>query len=167
MPAGSTAWTVRFRLVICATLATMVVSACARPSSAPVDASALRDSVGGDSPGKLPGPGPDRSNTWGGEHLELVVSDSNAILQYDCAHGTMSAPPKPDASGRFVVAGTHVFEHGGPVRADEPPERHAATYNGRIVGTTMTLNVEVSGVSATIGPFTLRRRDAGRLYRCY
>jgi hypothetical protein len=95
------------------------------------------------------------------------VSDTGATLQYDCAHGTMSAPLKPDASGRFTVAGTHVFEHGGPVRAGEAEDRRAATYTGQVVGAMMTLNVQVSGVSANLGPFTLRRGDAGRVYRCY
>lgn len=152
--------------VTCLTLATAGIAACARSSSAPADAAAQRG-VGADSSGKVPGPGPDRSNTWGGEHLVVVVSDTGATLQYDCAHGTMSAPPKPDATGRFVVAGTHVFERGGPVRADGAEDRRAAMYDGQIVGSTMTLNVQVIGVSATLGPFSLTRGDAGRLNRCY
>jgi hypothetical protein len=151
MPARSTAWNLTLSLMTSATLAAAVVSACARSSSAPADASALRNETG----------------PWGGEHLELVVSDTGATLQYDCAHGTMSSPPKLDASGRFVVVGTHVLEHGGPIRVGEAEDRHAATYAGQVLGSTMTLTVQVSGISATLGPFTLRRGDAGRVYRCY
>lgn len=136
------------------------MSACARYSSGPSGESV-------DSSGKVPAPGPDRSNTWGGEHLVAVVGDTSTTLQYDCAHGTMSGAPKPDATGRFTAAGTHVFEHGGPVRADEPEDRHTATFTGRIRGSTMTLTVQVSGMSATLGPFSLERGDSGRLNRCY
>lgn len=150
MPVRSTAWNLSFSLMTSATFATAVISSCARSSSAPSDASGL-----------------DRSTTWGGEHLELVVSDTGATLQYDCAHGTMSSPPRPDASGRFVVAGTHVIEHGGPIRVGEVEDRRTATYAGQVLGSTMTVNVQVSGVSATLGPFALRRGDAGRVYRCY
>jgi hypothetical protein len=157
----------RVALIICVAVSSVAAAACARSSSSPAETSALQDVTRGDSSGKVPGPATDRSNIWGGEHLELVRTDSGATLQYDCAHGTMSAPPTPDASGRFVVTGTHVLEHGGPVRADEVEDRRAATYTGRVAGGSMTLSVQVSGVSATLGPFTLRRGDAGRLYRCY
>ena len=150
MRVRSTAWNLSIFLVTSATFATAVISSCARSSSAPSDASGL-----------------DRSTTWGGEHLELVVSDTGATLQYDCAHGTMSSPPRLDASGRFVVAGTHVLEHGGPIRVGEVEDRRAATYAGQVVGSTMTLTVRVIGVNATLGLFTLRRGDAGRVYRCY
>jgi hypothetical protein len=154
------------QIVTCLTLATTGIAACAHSLSAPTDV-IQRASIGADSSGKVPGSSPDLSNTWGGEHLVLVVRDTAVTLQYDCAHGTMSIAPKADATGRFAVAGTHVFEHGGPVRADELEDRRAAEYDGRIVGSTMTLSVRVNGVSTTLGPFSLKRGDAGRLNRCY
>lgn len=103
---------------------------------------------------------------WGGEHVELARTDTGVTVQYDCAHGTMSAVPVPDATGRFTVDGTHVFEKGGPVRDDDVEERRPATYTGRIVGKTMTLSVQVFGVSSTLGPFSLQRGEPGRLFRC-
>ena len=148
-------------------LATIIlVCACASSPNSPGESSALQD-ASTDTTGKIPGPAPDRLNEWGGEHLDLVQSDTGATLQYDCAHGTISGRVTPDASGRFVASGTHVFEHGGPVRADETEDRHSATFTGRIVGSSMTLSVTVSGVSALLGPFILQRGVAGRLYRCY
>src|SRR2546421_498564 len=82
--------------------------------------------------------------TWGGDHVRLDVSSSGATTEYDCAHGTIDEPIVVDSNGRFSVAGTHTAEHGGPVRSDEPADRHPARYDGRVVGDTMEITVTVT-----------------------
>jgi hypothetical protein len=67
---------------------------------------------------------------WGGDHVNLVVTDAGGALEYDCAHGTIDQPLVIDSSGRFDLAGTHTREHGGPIRSDEKPDKHPARYTG-------------------------------------
>src|SRR5437764_14800124 len=63
---------------------------------------------------------------WGGAGVRIDVSESGAAVEYDCASGTIDQPIVADAHGRFSVRGTHVREHGGPVRVDETPDRPPA-----------------------------------------
>src|ERR1035437_9059282 len=50
---------------------------------------------------------------------------------YDCAHGGLTAPVRPDGAGHFDVVGVHVPEHGGPVRIGEVPD---TVHHGMVVG---------------------------------
>jgi hypothetical protein len=36
---------------------------------------------------------------WGGDHVNLVVTDAGGALEYDCAHGTIDQPLVIDSSG--------------------------------------------------------------------
>jgi hypothetical protein len=103
---------------------------------------------------------------WGGEHVQLTVTTSNAIVQFDCAHGTLDKEVMPDSRGRFDVPGTFVREHGGPVRLGEVPDEHPARYAGVIDGKTMTFTGTITDQSQTIGPFTLVQGGQPRLTRC-
>src|SRR5438309_1895071 len=71
---------------------------------------------------------------WGGEGIHLVVAADGATTDFDCAHGTVEQPLDRDRDGRFSATGHHIFEHGGPIREDEPPNSHPARYQGRITG---------------------------------
>ncbi len=103
---------------------------------------------------------------WGGEHIGMVVSDSSAILEYDCAHGTIDEPIIPDAEGKFEVSGVHVFEHGGPIRIDEIPDEHPALYKGHIVGNEMTLILVLTDTDTEIDTFSLTRGVEPLIYKC-
>src|SRR5262245_65334226 len=103
---------------------------------------------------------------WGGDHIRLDVTSSGAAIEYDCAHGTIDEPIAVDNGGRFSVAGTHTFEHGGPVRIDEPPNRHPARYDGRVVGDTMEITVTVTDTRQRIGQFMLFLNHPARLMKC-
>jgi hypothetical protein len=104
--------------------------------------------------------------TWGGDHIRLDVVPGGATLEYDCAHGTIDEPIVVGAGSRFSAAGTHTFEHGGPIRVDEPPNRHPARYDGRVVGDTMELTVTVADTHQRLGTFMLFFRDSSRLVKC-
>lgn len=108
--------------------------------------------------------GADIAGRWGGAHVALTLDDSGGSIEYDCAHGGLSAPVRPDRSGRFESDGVHVREHGGPVREGEVPDSIPARYAGRISGDRMTLRVLVG--RDTLGPFELRRGAEPRLFKC-
>ncbi len=108
----------------------------------------------------------DLTGKWGGEHIGMVVSDSSATLEYDCAHGTIDEPIIPDAEGKFEVSGVHVFEHGGPIRIDEIPDEHPALYKGHIVGNEMTLILVITDTDTEIDTFLLTRGVDPLIYKC-
>ena len=103
---------------------------------------------------------------WGGDHIRIDVTSSGATLEYDCAHGTIDEPIVVGDGSRFSAAGTHTFEHGGPIRVDEPPNRHPARYEGRVVGDTMEITVTVTDSRQRIGQFMLFLNHPARLLKC-
>ncbi|HEX7176121.1 MAG TPA: hypothetical protein VF240_12745 [Pyrinomonadaceae bacterium] len=105
-------------------------------------------------------------DTWGGDHIRLVVREGGADIEYDCAHGTMDAPLDPDDAGRFDVAGHHVREGPGPIRLGKAPPSRPARYTGQVSGPTMMLTVTLTDTSQEVGVFTLTRGREGRLRKC-
>jgi len=103
---------------------------------------------------------------WGGDHLRLLLTETEGTLEYDCAHGTIDEPFVVDSAGRFVLTGTHTREHGGPIRRDEKPDDHPARYTGATDGKKMTLSVTLTDSNESVGTFTLTRGRAGRVVRC-
>jgi hypothetical protein len=103
---------------------------------------------------------------WGGEHLRVDVTPLGGTTEYDCAHGTIDEALVADRDGRFSASGTHTFEHGGPIRNDELPNRHPARYDGRVTGDTLQLTVTVTDTQQIIGSFMLSRAAAPRLLKC-
>lgn len=101
---------------------------------------------------------------WGGVHAGLSLTAAGGAINYDCAHGGLSAAVVPDRAGRFDVAGVHVREHGGPVRIDEVPDSLPARFLGEVNGTRMTLRVLVG--ADTLGPFDLQRGVSPQIFRC-
>ena len=110
--------------------------------------------------------GPLAAGQWGGEHIGMVVTSSGASVEYDCAHGTIDVPIEIQDGGPFLATGTHTFEHGGPVREDEPPDNHPAEYRGRVSGGTMNLTVTLTDTTLTIGKFTLVRGGSPIVFKC-
>lgn len=104
---------------------------------------------------------------WGGDHAELVVAESSATIEFDCAHGTLNVPIRVDADGRFDVAGTFTREQGGPIREDDPPVPLAARYVGTTDGRKTTLTVRLLDAPfVPIGTYELVLGRSGRLFKC-
>lgn len=101
---------------------------------------------------------------WGGNHIEIETSDAGAQVTFDCAHGTIDAPVKPDARGAFTVAGTFTPQRPGPTR-DDGPAAIKATYSGTIAGDAMRLRVAIEGQDAP-REFTLTRGERGNIRAC-
>lgn len=106
------------------------------------------------------------TGSWGGRHVGLTLTAEGGRLDYDCAAGTIDAPPSLDRDGRFRARGTHTVGQGGPDRIGYEPPRLPATYEGWVRGDRMTLQVRVPSTGAELGPFTLRRDAEPILLRC-
>ena len=101
---------------------------------------------------------------WGGQHISLNVGSKSATIEYDCASGVINGPLVVDADGRFNLRGSHRTERGGPLRADDNPPDHPATYTGTIKGSTMTLTLKVGDSDEET--FTLEKGKPGDLVKC-
>lgn len=106
------------------------------------------------------------AGAWGGTSIRLEVTSQGATIEYDCAHGSIDEPLVTDRDGRFSAVGTHVREHGGPIRQDEQPDSHPAHYRGQSSGETMRLTVTLTDLQQEIGTFILTRGATGRLFKC-
>ena len=103
---------------------------------------------------------------WGGEHIQMEVTENGARLEYDCAHGTIEQPLVLDDAGRFEWTGTHTRERGGPVRIGDKPDSHPARYTGHVDGKTMTLTLTLTDTQDTFDPYTLTQGDYGIVRKC-
>lgn len=102
---------------------------------------------------------------WGGEHVQIEVTNKDVTVEFDCAHGTITAPLITDSEGRFQGTGTFQREHGGPVRNDETGGA-SAIYSGSVKDKHLTLTVKLAGSSEVIGTFKLVHGSDGQLTKC-
>ncbi|MFN2602506.1 MAG: hypothetical protein ABR582_07110 [Gemmatimonadaceae bacterium] len=109
--------------------------------------------------------GPVPQGNWGGQHIGLIVTDTGATINYDCAHGTIDQALVA-ADGIFTAIGTHYQEHGGPIRDGEPVDKHPARYDGRTDGKTMTLDVTLTDSDQKLGTFKLERGASPNVFKC-
>jgi hypothetical protein len=101
---------------------------------------------------------------WGGPHISITVGAKSATVEYDCASGVIDGPLVVDSDGNFTLHGKHRMERGGPVRMNETPPEHPATYTGSIKGNTMTLNLKFD--DSEVETFTLEKGKPGELFKC-
>ena|SRR6516225_10553337 len=104
--------------------------------------------------------------TWGGEHIRLQITTDGAIVEFDCASGTITKPVQVDAQGQFRLTGMFTREQPGPVRKDETSTTTAATYSGDIVSDTMRLSVKTGPQNEAVGEYVLTRASAGHVVKC-
>ena len=105
------------------------------------------------------------TSVWGGQHIEIDMNSNGAEIEFDCAEGTVSAPLKVDAQGRFQADGTYTQEHGGPIRQGEKGSV-AAKYSGWITGDTMHLKIVLVQNKESVAAFVLTRGNRGRVVKC-
>jgi hypothetical protein len=104
--------------------------------------------------------------TWGGEHMGMVVSDSGARIEYDCAAGAITEPLLVSSDGNFSWRGVFYPGHGGPAMIGEVPEPHAAQYSGRVTGNTMLIVLRVTDSLNITQSYTLTRGGNPSIVRC-
>ena len=115
-------------------------------------------SEAGEAPGSVAG-------AWGGDRLNLILGPDGGRLEYDCATGSIDAPVRLDAAGRFIAHGTHTPHQPGPERIDQATTTRAATYDGRVAGNVLELSVRIDG-EATAHTYRLERDRTVMLLRC-
>jgi len=113
-------------------------------------------------------PGVERlpTGTWGGEHVELTVTDSGATLEFDCAAGEIATPPSADDAGRVDVEGVFVRQSAGAVRIGEEPPRLRARYTGRLSGKTLTFDVTLVESKEKVGTYSVTHGEMARVRKC-
>jgi hypothetical protein len=104
--------------------------------------------------------------TWGGNHISMEVTEEGALIEYDCAHGTISEPLKLDRDGKFSAKGTHFREKGGPQRAGADEKGEPVIYSGTTDGKTATVTVTNSVTGEVIGTFSLTLGKRSRITKC-
>jgi hypothetical protein len=103
--------------------------------------------------------------TWGGTHIRLDVNDGGAVVEFDCAHGSIDEQLTLDSEGRFAARGTFARE-GGSIRVGIPRVSRAARYEGRVSDGQLSLQVTLTDTSQTVGNFTLTHGSEGQLRKC-
>ncbi len=103
---------------------------------------------------------------WAGKHITIEVTRQGAKIEYDCANGAIGKKIILDKSLRFSVLGTHIEEHGGPVRQNDAPNGYPVRFTGRIKGKRMTLVVKRVDNNEIIGTFSLLRGQESHLVKC-
>jgi hypothetical protein len=101
---------------------------------------------------------------WGGQHINIKVGAKSATIEYDCASGVIDGPLVVDSNGNFNLRGHHKMERGGPIRSDDNPEQHPATYTGSIKGNKMMLTLKLGDSDEET--FTLEKGKPGELFKC-
>lgn len=111
---------------------------------------------------------PDRvpNGNWGGEHIGMIVTDTGATIEYDCAAGKITGPLALGANGDFTWTGIHSPGHGGPSRVDEPPDDRPARYTGNATGSTMRITLTVLDGSIPPQAFALVRGGEAKVFKC-
>ena len=104
---------------------------------------------------------------WGGQNVQLDVTEDGAQLRFSCARGKIEQPLTLDAEGRFSAKGTFVAQGMGPTREDDPPKSRAAVYSGAVRDNLMTLTVTVADSKEEGGTFELTQGKPGHIRRCH
>ena len=102
---------------------------------------------------------------WGGDHVELEVTESGARIEFDCAHGTIDEPVRVDTKGAFALKGTLTPER-GPSRDGDASRAPKVTYAGTIIDDTMTLRVVIAGEDQPGPAYQLGRGRRGNVRKC-
>jgi hypothetical protein len=104
--------------------------------------------------------------TWGGEHMGMVVTDTGASIEYDCASGRVTQPLDVDPNGDFSWQGLFFPGHGGPARIDETLQPHSAVYSGHATRDHMTITLRVADSLNITQSYTLTRGANPNVFKC-
>ncbi len=100
---------------------------------------------------------------WGGDRLNLELTDKGGTMTLDCASGTIAHPVHADASGHFESKAEWRQYSPGPDQGDDRLASEPAMIQGHISGPTLHLTVSHKG---GLQRFTLDQGKRAKLVRC-
>ena len=104
---------------------------------------------------------------WGGNGIQLTVTDKGGVIDYGCDSGTIDERLQTDSHGKFFARGTHTFGRGGPRRPGQPGAKpREARYEGVRKGDELELTVRLPDLDRKIGTFTVKLGQPPTLERC-
>ena len=113
----------------------------------------------------MAGSSPLAEGAWGGPGIQMTVGPQGAVLELDCANGTIDGPVTIGKDGRFRASGTYQVERGGPMREGEETGR-PAVYEGRVEEKKLTLVITLAEGKEEIGTWELTQGRYGRIIKC-
>lgn len=112
---------------------------------------------------------PDRvpPGNWGGLHAGMVVSDTGAAIEYDCAAGQIFGAMFLDAHGDFDLPGLLIETGPGPSPVnDSLIPKLAARYTGHTNGKTMSFTMTVLDGSVAPQTYTVTYGGNPHVMKC-
>lgn len=103
---------------------------------------------------------------WGGEHIALIIDQSGATIDFDCAHAVVDRALTTDARGNFSVTAIYTPESVGPTRQNNPNQSYRVKIWGHVRGGRMTLNIKRQSTNKSLGTFKLRQNEEPFLVKC-
>lgn len=107
---------------------------------------------------------PELAGEWGGPDATLTLAPDGGSIEYACGSGTVAPGWRIDRTGTWSGTGQY-FTGGGPAPSEGRPP-HPAIYAGHLKGDVLTFTVTVPDLSATLGPFQVRRDAPGASEIC-
>jgi hypothetical protein len=103
------------------------------------------------------------TGTWGGEHVKLDETKTEAKFTFECAKGQTTGPIEVNSDGKFSVAGTYSITGGPEIQG--APQKFSATYTGTVEDNTMDLTVTYTDANGQRQqtPYELDFGDKGTL----
>ncbi|MFI5231476.1 MAG: hypothetical protein ACHQSE_03075 [Gemmatimonadales bacterium] len=103
---------------------------------------------------------------WGGNHAQVVATDSVTEVTYICTSGEFAGNIPLDVMGRFAVNGSF-YPYAGPISGNGPMP---AQFSGLVEGNTLTFAIAVSDTVEhrviSLGPQVVVLGEAANIVVC-
>lgn len=102
---------------------------------------------------------------WGGQGISVLASDTQVILDFDCASGTINKKVML-SNNLFLEKGNYTqFAGNVPINAN-PPEPKIVQYEGNLSGNNLSLTIKSEDGKTVIGKYIIVKNETGKIIRC-
>ncbi|MDZ4676822.1 MAG: hypothetical protein SGI74_04860 [Oligoflexia bacterium] len=106
------------------------------------------------------------SGRWGGEHVELNITENGGAIKLDCGVGVVEQKILTNSHNQFEVKGYLILTN-GPVTSTGLPIRLPTNFQGVIQNNRMSLNVSYLTINQTVtNSYQLSLGAQGQFSRC-